>query len=596
LNIYLTLDSLANWRHGFGAPLWRTFVSLDNAIFVSLASVCAVGLLLFTLAWQLSRIVAQHRQIERLPRVRTGIFGLLFAASFLLTPPFAAQITRLSPFFPSLVAPIAAIVLLLTLSVEQSAERIQAKEEESDDSIIPDTRRFVAVRLFLSGALAAIGAWESSLGALLAVLTAFATMLADIRQNRSAGFAAGCWTLSFIATFLIEPNVLQSATWAALKPSLAAGVGLGVFTLIGLVPAAILLRRLSKKVRRTLLAAWCAVIIVVAGVDVLADRFVTTSAAERFVRACLAELGERKIVLGDGIFDELFDVLKPQDVRVIGVRSVADRERLVNTFAEGEVITNRALVVRNCYAMNEFEAAAREAGFSLPGKDKDATKKKSTKGNRQLTAKEKEDAVRAILQPIADSLMILETDLSKLPKARRMAEMEKARAVLRAGWHKGVSGTRLSNALLMLDIASGDSKALEADAISALIFDRSDPGANAALGGLRLDEGRVVDAERYLEKGVKGGGASAYRDLARLRVMQDRFAEAEKLAREAVAKGPDDATMYEPLLAALVEQRKLDEAHALLTRLSDMAKKARQPPSPFIQSVRARMNALSHTK
>jgi len=204
----------------------------------------------------------------------------------------------------------------------------------------------------------------------------------------------------------------------------------------------------------------------------------------------------------------------------------------------------------------------------VPKEEAKAQESEMPKPEPKLTPEEEKQRrveaykVRAaeVMKPVVESLNAMGDKFKDIPEDKRRAEIEKSRASLREGWAKGARGTQVSSMLLTLDMMVSDKLALETDALTILMSDRDDPAANAVMGKLRLADGRTDDAARYLEKAVKGGGAMAMCDYARVLVGKGEFAEAEQWAHKAVAKKPDDPTIREPLVAVLVETRRFDQA------------------------------------
>jgi len=176
-----------------------------------------------------------------------------------------------------------------------------------------------------------------------------------------------------------------------------------------------------------------------------------------------------------------------------------------------------------------------------------------------------------LLAPVIASLKAMREDYSKISPEAREREIDIARVRIRQGWLQGVRGYEATSMLLTLDIIRRDEITLLRDAVMILDADPDDPAANAVGGSIMLAKGNVVEAERHLVKAVKGGGPMAMCDYARVLVMRGEFDAAETWARKAVNLRSEDASMREPLIAALVESRRLDEAERELATMISLA-------------------------
>ena len=327
-------------------------------------------------------------------------------------------------------------------------------------------------------------------------------------------------------------------------------------------------------------------------------RFELQSASERFVKYVLADLGDRKHIIGDGIFDVMIDEWKPSDVERIGTQTVAEREFLLNRFGNGESMTNEMLIVEHYYGYGELQEVSRETGRDLM-RDADDSRSlpRYSDEDRVKIAKLRVKAFQKKLEPLLESLKAMDEGWEDVPDSLKAEEIEKARENIRRGWKDGFRGPSMSATLLALDMLRGDVKSLESDAITALIYDREDPAANTALGSLRLKEGRMELAEKYLAKGVMGGGVMAMGDYAKVLVQKGRFAEAADWVRKAVEKKPKDWTLREALAAALIKSGKFDEAAKELKTIEDLAVEAEQikAAEPFLSGARKRLVELRAT-
>ncbi len=96
------------------------------------------------------------------------------------------------------------------------------------------------------------------------------------------------------------------------------------------------------------------------------------------------------------------------------------------------------------------------------------------------------------------------------------------------------------DALLNIDLQLGDAPALERHALAALASLPDHAKANALLGGLRLAQKRLDEAESLLRRSLKTQHSpGALNDLAELLRQRNDLAAAERFARQAVNRAPD---------------------------------------------------------
>ena len=129
--------------------------------------------------------------------------------------------------------------------------------------------------------------------------------------------------------------------------------------------------------------------------------------------------------------------------------------------------------------------------------------------------------------------------------------------------------------ILGLDIELDDGEAAERHARTILRRDRHDKLANYVMGSLRLKEGDYSTAETFLRLSVTAEKpiAAAQNDLAEVLRRLQRYAEAEKFARDAVKTQPNLYVAWETLGAALLDQNKnLDEAEQCVQKAIKLSK------------------------
>lgn len=582
----ITWWGLGIYLHAATAPIWRAIVTPEGAVWPNLVAAILVAV---SLAFAARRLMLCWRKVVWSPI-------LCFLTCFAM-PPFVQHLAGLSPVM-FMLAPVALSLATLGLF---------GREETDDDRV---RRGGFSVRIACAGAFAAVAAWEGTIGlALSPVLLLVACLPVSCRDDSLfAVFTA--WILGFCVAFGVE-GICLGFPWQAFRPVLPPNVDFVVFFLVGLMPLA-LVRRFGEN--RWTVITWLGVLVVCGAITLTFALNGSQGGAERFARAVLADLGERKLIIGDGIFDDIFTLLKPEDVRLVGTRTNADREFMVNFFDDGAPVTNRALVVRQYYTLPEMDAAAAELGLRMRKPSAEETLMRNSRmsmrrSGKALTA-EQTNAIAARVaaarsnelvrlnkaaEPMMKALAEIENaEFVRKPKDVQRVILDRARETIRRTLTDGTfHGTRLSNALLMADIQMADREVIESDAIMALMIDRNDPVANAALGALRQEEGKFEIAERYLRRGVKGGGVLAFGKLAILLIQTDRAAEAIEWARKAVEKTPSDRTMREPLAAALIECDRLDEAERELGEIERLAREqgALEAEQTFLNGARRRLNA-----
>ncbi|MFZ4395345.1 MAG: tetratricopeptide repeat protein [Kiritimatiellia bacterium] len=120
---------------------------------------------------------------------------------------------------------------------------------------------------------------------------------------------------------------------------------------------------------------------------------------------------------------------------------------------------------------------------------------------------------------------------------------------------------RLNDMILQLDIALADKPMAERHARGVLRINRRHALANYVIGSLRLQDGAYGEAEDFLRRSVESEPLPvSLNDLAETLRRIRKLPEAEKFAREAIAKSPDLYVAWETLAAILMEQNRLEEA------------------------------------
>ena len=589
MSCFITPQALSLLRRGAGAPIWRASVTLENCVLVnSIAAaiiLLSIGYIVKKMCFWYEPFEMLQKEVDRkavsMPRSRLAPFLAMLA--FVAVPQFAGLLTQLSPILVSFVP------IFLSAAVVASLNSRLAAPVESDIEVDEDERRGVGLRLALAGALASIAAWESTYGIAFALPLLAITWFSFIRRGRSVSAVSVCWVIGFLLAFVAEPEILPHCPWSALTPKWVPLHGVVLFVFICVMPLAVV-RRIGEN--RWALGGWGVVLLVFAIITSSTGNFARQSASERFVRHVLADLGNRKHIIGDGVFDVMIDEWKPSDVKRIGTATVAEREFLLNRIGSDESMTNAMLIVDSYYDYEEMQAVSRETGRNLVRDvlDPRGLPQYSDEDKAKI-AKLRVKAFQKKLEPLLESLRAMDEGWGDVTDILRNVEVEKARENIRSGWKEGFRGLSMSATLLALDMMCGDMTSLESDAITALIYDREDPAANAALGSLRLKEGKMELAEKYLAKGAKGGGVMAMGDYAKVLVRRGRFAEAADWARKAVEKKPKDWMVRQALAAALIESGKFDEATKELKAIEDLVIEADQMKraEPFLSDARKRL-------
>ena len=124
---------------------------------------------------------------------------------------------------------------------------------------------------------------------------------------------------------------------------------------------------------------------------------------------------------------------------------------------------------------------------------------------------------------------------------------------------------KLNDVILQLDITLADQPMAERHARAVLRLNRRHALANYVLGSIRLQAGDYVEAEDFLRRSADSDPLpAALNDLAETLRRLHRLAEAERVAREAIAKAPGLYIARETLASILMEQNHIPEAEAAM--------------------------------
>ena len=165
--------------------------------------------------------------------------------------------------------------------------------------------------------------------------------------------------------------------------------------------------------------------------------------------------------------------------------------------------------------------------------------------------------------------------------------LRKARAALEVAWEcrpmAAVGGMALD-----LDVRLQDRESAERHALKILRLNPSHAFANWVMGSICMDEGKPLEAERYLRESAGGAHpyAPAQNDLAEILRRQGNLAEAEKFARAAVKTAPNLYVAWETLASTLLDRGKnLDEAKRCVQKAIELS----EGEDPRIQLTLARV-------
>lgn len=189
----------------------------------------------------------------------------------------------------------------------------------------------------------------------------------------------------------------------------------------------------------------------------------------------------------------------------------------------------------------------------------------------KLAEAKREAAARAELSDKAKEFIEVVSKASKDAKSG-----ERARTAIYKALSDGmVRIESVGSQLLTIDMALGDVKSAERDAIEVLRSDRRHASANAVMGSLSLAHGDYVAAERYLRKALAAGSASMLvkNDLAYVLMLMGRYDEAEPFARETVRVTPAEPNFRETLAVVLIRGGKTEEGEQELDRAMEVASK-----------------------
>ena len=301
---------LVRWCNCRAAPMGRV-----SAVFgvVNAVLVAYIGWCLFPVA------VASARKKHTTGHHSSRFFwvaegaGAILGLAFVVTPGFWVAATRLNGLMIALLFPLAATALLA-------------------DIILHGIHRHTAKMLFVSGALAAIGCWEGSVG--LVFLPQMVGLIWVIRKWHRRGMwqLTRIWLWGFAVAFFALPGfVYQSlASSTAVMVDLMRAVprevlfsGLVGFLVVGVFPFAALFhlvwtkRFFNPEQCAGLLGVWLAAVVVVACYTASSGALSFGRTTAAFADDVLGELNGRTWLVSEGPLDDLFLLKKPSDVRLV---------------------------------------------------------------------------------------------------------------------------------------------------------------------------------------------------------------------------------------------------------------------------------------
>ena len=128
--------------------------------------------------------------------------------------------------------------------------------------------------------------------------------------------------------------------------------------------------------------------------------------------------------------------------------------------------------------------------------------------------------------------------------------------------------------VLDLDYRLLDREGAERHALEILRMDETHVFANWVMGSIRMQEGKLPQAERYLRAAAQAAHPlpAAQNDLAELLRRNKNLVEAEDIARAATKSAPELYVVWETLSATLLDRGKdLDEAERCILKAIDLA-------------------------
>lgn len=358
------LQLAVDWLGLSGAPgsasqvwgwliLGSRFFSTDAALRLDAVSfVCAV-LSALCYGWALYRLlrIARHRA-EAGARSREANYellarsgALLATLAFLLTPALFFCATHASVRMTQFALPLAAIALLAQL---------------------PRVKRDLncAYLVVVIGFLSAAGALEGGPGLLFFPVIPFLLFRRGIRGTLGLLSAAGLLSAGFLGGLMFVSGSIDGFVRLlhGLLRTLPHGLlfdGVLPFLLLSVIPAVALAklvaaRRMTKPlVRRLYFGLWTLAVVALAAMTFASNPRDRGKAADLLVSKALADLGRDRSLSGDGTFDALILLKKPEWVRLVSTRreaegadaSIRQEESVTNAFLDVSILGGEGMRV-----------------------------------------------------------------------------------------------------------------------------------------------------------------------------------------------------------------------------------------------------------
>ena len=205
-----------------------------------------------------------------------------------------------------------------------------------------------------------------------------------------------------------------------------------------------------------------------------------------------------------------------------------------------------------------------------------ADKAEDAKRKQKILA-EIDNVILPRMEALADSprnfFVQMTRALALMRKGNDKETQKKTRTALELAW---MSRPVVSVGAMVLeyDYRLLDPESAERHALQIIRLESEHAFANWIMGSIRMREGKMPEAEKYLRTSVAAPRplAAAQNDLAELLRQSDRLPEAEKYAREAKSTDPKLYVAWETLCATLLDQNKnLDEAEQCIQKAIELA-------------------------
>ena len=212
------------------------------------------------------------------------------------------------------------------------------------------------------------------------------------------------------------------------------------------------------------------------------------------------------------------------------------------------------------------------AGVILQQADKAENEKRKLKILAEI-----DNVILPRMEALADSprnfFVQMTRALALMRKGSDKETQRKTRAALELAW---MSRPVVSVGAMVLefDYRLLDPESAERHALQILRLDSEHAFANWIMGSIRMKEGKMPEAEKYLRTAAAAARplAAAQNDLAELLRQSGRLVEAEKYAREAKNTDPKLYVAWETLCATLLDQNtNLDEAEQCIQKAIELA-------------------------